>query len=393
MTQNSLLCQIINDHPDDWRKWMDVNYPSIRRKESTPYVIFKYSIGANFKDPVVQEARGIIINYFKKEVVCWPFRKFGNYNDSYADTIDWDSAIIQEKIDGSIIKLWYNDFFSRWVFSTDFTIYAEDALCPNVDYDGEYVTFLYAIQKCTNYSRIMTYINNDRLDKDMTYIFELTTPYNRVVIKYPHNRMYQIGARNNKTGEETHEKIFDVKPFTYTGHSLDDCLNPISNRYYRTCDFEGYVVVDKNFHRVKVKSDIYFVLHNIKDLGKNDRKRLIRLIFNQKISVVDISEQYPDIAHILKYYDYKVSEFISEATEILKVSRQIYKIHHNRKDVAIRINSHRLAFIAFAGLDNDKDFEEILRSRKGGIFAAMSKYIPKYEPTKILNDGLIEDKE
>lgn len=77
-------------------------------KEESPYAIFNYAIGCDFSNPIVQEARGIIIDLENLDVVCWPFRKFGNYNESYADKIDWSTARVQEKIDGSIIKLWWD---------------------------------------------------------------------------------------------------------------------------------------------------------------------------------------------------------------------------------------------------------------------------------------------
>lgn len=77
-------------------------------REEYPFVIFNYGIECDFSNPIVQEARGIIIDLENLDVVCWPFRKFGNYNESYADNIDWPTARVQEKIDGSIVKLWWN---------------------------------------------------------------------------------------------------------------------------------------------------------------------------------------------------------------------------------------------------------------------------------------------
>ena len=46
----------------------------ITLKESGKRVIFNYAIFADFTDPVVQEARGIIIDTETLDVVCWPFR-------------------------------------------------------------------------------------------------------------------------------------------------------------------------------------------------------------------------------------------------------------------------------------------------------------------------------
>ena len=40
------------------------------------------------------------------------------------------------------------------------------------------------------------------LDTDLTYMFELVGPYNRIVIPYDEPAIYFLGARNKYTGEE-----------------------------------------------------------------------------------------------------------------------------------------------------------------------------------------------
>ena len=69
----------------------------LRIKVEGDYAVFNYNITCDFKNPIVQEARGIILDIKSFEVVCWPFRKFGNYNESYADEIDWTTARVQER--------------------------------------------------------------------------------------------------------------------------------------------------------------------------------------------------------------------------------------------------------------------------------------------------------
>ncbi len=72
----------------------------------------------------------------QRVVVCWPFDKFFNVQEQYAADIDWKDARVLEKIDGSMIKLfWYKD---AWRFATSSTCDAEDAAiyenhCPRFD--------------------------------------------------------------------------------------------------------------------------------------------------------------------------------------------------------------------------------------------------------------------
>lgn len=126
MNTNSYLCRFLAENPELWESLLTKEH-GIKVKREGSYAIFNYGFGCDYADPMVQEARGIILDTKKLEVVCWPFRKFGNHNKSYADSIDWTSARVQEKVDGSIIKLWYDERKPGWQFSTNATLRAEDA--------------------------------------------------------------------------------------------------------------------------------------------------------------------------------------------------------------------------------------------------------------------------
>ncbi len=215
MNANSVICKYINDHPTDWYEALHKDY-GIRIKKEDSLAIFSYNIECDFRDPIVQEARGIIIDHEKMEVVCWPFRKFGNYTESYADPIDWNNAVVLEKVDGSIIKLWYNKITEAWQFSTNGVINAENATTDafsNIAYGA-------LIRQAVNYKDIPF----DKLDKDSTYIFELVSPQTRVVVKYDEIALYHLGTRSNITGEERNEDIGIKKPKSYKISSLEDCI-------------------------------------------------------------------------------------------------------------------------------------------------------------------------
>ena len=77
MNDHSLLCRYLFSH-HDWETslWNDHH---IKVHRDGAYAIFNYSYDSRFSDPLVQESRGIILDTEKMEVVCWPFRKFGNF--------------------------------------------------------------------------------------------------------------------------------------------------------------------------------------------------------------------------------------------------------------------------------------------------------------------------
>lgn len=390
MTKNSFICNFINENPNNWRELISEMGIMVKDDPSplNPYSIFNYGIGADFTNPIVQEARGIIIDTEKLEVVCWPFRKFGKYNESYADEIDWNTARVQEKIDGSIIKLWYDHRGGGWNFSTNGMIDARNAYCD----EDHKITFLDLIRSTDTYGilhHFMIMKDGYGLNRHLTYIFELVTPNNQVVIKHTCNTMYHIGTRNNITGEEL---IFDIpnvkKPMEFPINNLEGCIDAVEfhNINHDTgkismCDFEGFVVVDANWNRIKVKSPIYSILHNILNNGDVSKMKLVEIIDKDMIDIGSIASDFTDRGHWLYYYGYKYTEVMYQMNSFLNIIRKIYNENgKDRKDIAMRIKKHKYSPIAFKGLDNDLTVKEILDKFTGGYLKNLCKYIPNYEP-------------
>lgn len=75
----------------------------------------------------MKTAGGIILYRKDFSIACYPFDKFNNYDSGYAHKIDWVSVRVEEKIDGSLMKIWWNFLTNEWVLSTNGTIFAEKA--------------------------------------------------------------------------------------------------------------------------------------------------------------------------------------------------------------------------------------------------------------------------
>lgn len=374
MNHNSKLCNFINENPD-WRERLDKEY-GISVKEEYPFAIFNYGIKCNFSNPIVQEARGIIIDIEKLEVVCWPFRKFGNYNESYADKIDWNTARVQDKIDGSIIKMWWNDRENKWQFSTNSTINAKDAVANSLT--GK--TFYDLIHSADNYQSLVYAI--PMLNREYTFIFELVSPETQVVIKYAKTHLYHIGSRNNVTGVEDSGHFNIEFPREYPLNSLDDCINAVEklNGGDRSVKKEGFVVVDGNWNRIKVKSPEYLALHRMSQNSNFSKERIVYLLRKHELSVSELCEDFPHFAHYFKYYDFKITELEYQAEIFCELTKRIYDEYgHERKAVANIIRNHKFSSIGFLCLDTGKSGKEILSEME---LRRYCKFIPDYEPEK-----------
>lgn len=280
---NTALGEFCITH-DNWEELLTQAPYSLKISEDGPYVMFKYNqIESDFNNPIVREARGII---FRKgewdNPVCWAFNKFGNYGEGWVEDIDWSTVFVSEKIDGSLMKVWWD---GEWKISTNGTIDAYkaelgDARMTNF---GKYftTTILKYYPTCSNFLC--------ELDTDLTYMFELVGPYNRIVIPYDEPAIYFLGARNKYTGEEFNCSTLVAGslnmgrfhlPKQYPLTSIDDCVDIAGTLSW---DNEGFVACDAQFNRVKIKSPAYVMAHFARNNNVITRKHLINIVINNEI--------------------------------------------------------------------------------------------------------------
>lgn len=230
-------------------------------KEEGNLAILKYNqIESDFSEEMVREARGIIFYKPTWDVVCYPFEKFFNLNEVYADTLDESELHIYQKVDGSLAKVWY--FEGVWRLSSNGVIDASEvSLNEGINFQSLFLRALasYGLNWLTFTST---------LDKNYTYMYELATPDNKVVVPYDKYMLFYLGQRNNRTYQEEYipdTRIDNVKVYNFK--SIEE-ITAAANELPDT--EEGYVVRDKHWKRVKIKNPIYFMLHKLANNGKPD---------------------------------------------------------------------------------------------------------------------------
>ncbi len=219
-------------------------------------VLLKYGIEAAFMNPMVRECRGIILDEARGwAVVSRAFDKFGTDGEGYVPDIDWSTARVQEKLDGSLCVLYHYD--GAWHVATSGT---PDA-CGEVHGAGgtfaEYFWKTFAAEGGTLPPA-----------SDLCFAFELMGPDNRIVVVHEKPWMRLLAVRNRVTGEQfwpeehspsvgiPHVQSFPLTTIEEIRASFEH-ISPVSQ--------EGYVVVDGTFQRVKIKHPGYVALHHAKD--------------------------------------------------------------------------------------------------------------------------------
>ena len=249
------LLDFIQEH-NNWRELIQEEPYYIKIKEDDEYLLLKYNYYADKTDwsnPIVRQCRGIILRKDTLKPVCVPFYRFYNLGQKEADNVDFNNCKIQDKVDGSLIKIWVDE--DKLHISTNGTIDAYEINLTTLGGGSFNITFGAAVEKL-----IEKYKDLFFNDKNSTHMFELVTPYNKVVVDYGFDvKLYYLGSRDNNTFQEYRNKEMYNSFSVIEEFSLNE-INENKIRELANNRPEGLVIVDDNYKRVKVKNPQYLLL-------------------------------------------------------------------------------------------------------------------------------------
>lgn len=246
---------------------------------------------------IVMECRGLILDRDASwDVVAFPFTRFFNWGEPGAADIDWSSARIQEKLDGSLIIVYW--YAGAWHAATKGT---PDGVATTWDGSTTYAQYFWQAVDRSHYDI------RAALTPGWTYCFEVTGEATRVVTQQAGNLgAATLLAVRDPDGVEQDvmvwaDRVPVVRHFDFhTAEAVNaaaDALDPIAQ--------EGFVVVDAGFQRVKIKSPRYVALHYNK--FTLSRRGIIELIQTGETAEVltyfpELQERYSELTQKLQNY-------------------------------------------------------------------------------------------
>lgn len=280
-----------------------VNDFNLIYKEYPNKVLLKYSqTESPFKCEEVRDARGIILDKHDWSVMSLGFRKFFNNGETNAAKIDWKSAHVLEKIDGSFAQVYFDKYLNEWCIGSSGTAEGEGVVFGRITFKD----LFYMSAKGMNF---------DKLIKGNTYCFELTTPHNIVVTPHRDFNVTLLAIRELsnltefkykdviKIGDELNVKT--VKRFPLNNNS-EILKTFVGLPFYH----EGYVVIDKNFSRVKIKNPAYLAAHHLKNncaphsildiIKTNEIDEFVATFKELEPMVRDLNKKYHDLVSRLE---------------------------------------------------------------------------------------------
>lgn len=311
----------------------------LEREHGVEASIFDYKFSLNYSqitslstDKLANQCRGLILRtqdgrkpsldeiVGETKILACPMFRFFNLGDGACANIDWKSAKILTKEDGSLNIVYYDDIKEGWCVATRSVPEA------NIPMGYKDYTFRKLFERAVNETYGFAFENFlSYLDDRKTYCFELTTPLNRIVVKYDDFRIRCLAIRDNDTLLEecpsTHPFLHSVREFSFsTMNDMLDYLEKIS-----PTEMEGFVVRDKNFNRIKVKSLAYVATHRMKDNVTASDRNIVSLILEEKVDDAlgflpeDVQEHIKDIqskvAKLIEKHDMLYVAWASEVDE------------------------------------------------------------------------------
>ena len=227
-----------------------------RHSDFDNLICLKYSqVESPMGEKIVQQCRGIILdeknNY---EVVSYPFDKFFNYGEINAPTLDWNTAKVFDKLDGSLMTLYF--YQDEWRVQSSGMA---DAIGEVNGFDFSFAELFWQVWQELNYELPK--------NTDLCFMYELCTKFNRIVVRQHANNLILHGIRNIKTLKEVHLDDYQEHNWnvvdTYELNNLEDIVANCNQ--LDPMESEGYIVCDRNFNRIKVKSPEYVAIAHFRD--------------------------------------------------------------------------------------------------------------------------------
>ncbi len=341
----NLIQELMDTFPTEWESILTDKY-KIKIVKDGALASLKYDqIESPMAEPIVQQCRGMVVDTERRKVIAWPYNKFWNMGETLADEIEWSTARVQEKLDGSLMILYWNYPENRWCVASSGHPTAGGS------YGSKDLTFREAFWSV---ARIQN-IDVAALNPEITYMLELCDAPNRVVVRHDKPRLVLHGARFLATGEELASYRIDIEamsagiemvsefPIRSATEALSavEVLDPIQQ--------EGFVVVDGHFNRVKIKSPRYVILHHMK--GDSTPRRAIELWQTGETS--ELLTHFPEMSEAILPIHEALDLLAQRAVDLFSANYP----QPTRKEFALRVKDSPVATVLFKMIDREPSLD------------------------------------
>lgn len=247
-------------------------------------------IAAKETDPLARECRGLVLA--TPDGSPWPttgpvgativmaraFDRFFNHGTTQAHAIDFDDPHLRvfEKLDGTLCLVYFDVIAGEWCVATRSVPDADKPINGMALTGDAQWTFRTLFEHALREHCGMSFAElTATMDEHITYVYELTTPWNMIVVRHDTPRLHLLATRD--TFGELHPERMTLPPVpvcpSHPVRSLGELFTLLDSR--PPTESEGVVVRMSGFRRVKVKSAAYVAATRMKEsVGTSARSML-----------------------------------------------------------------------------------------------------------------------
>lgn len=307
-----------------------------------PVWLFNYDILKARGDCTIEnEARGLILDQ-NADIVSMSFKRFFNSHEQYVAKLDWDLARAEFKHDGTLVVL--------YEYKGNFYIQTRRKATANVSIQSTNgLTYSNAVINVLKekFKDPFRPFRNHNIDECFCWAFEFVAPFNRIVTPYDKPDLYLLSIFNKTEIKEMPTLYSDdfareyriSRPNSIFVEEIEEILeafpeiDPLE---------EGFVVVDRNFNRMKVKNPSYLSISRTVNAGSRVVPRHFAEIV-LKGDAKEIISYYPEYREVLELMDNILSDMIEEVTTLWWINSGI----DSQKEFAEAVKSHPLNHLLF----------------------------------------------
>jgi T4 RnlA family RNA ligase len=319
-----------------------------------PLIIYNYTSLCQYKpelwDNVTTLCRGLIVHSGDGRIVGRSFPKFWNETDSMHEATE--GYDIFEKLDGSLGILF--NFEGKWIISSRGSFESPQAVKASamLFQQGRYIL--------------------DGLDKELSYVFEIIYPENRIVVDYKDREELVLLAIFRMNGQELYPISGNTKnQVTDAGFTIARCFNTplrtVSVDKMKDLNWEnseGFVVRFDNGQRSKIKFDGYLTRHRARD---NITVASIFSLYRDRKALSEVIEIYPNEFHdwAARQWEQFQERYSEKLAMLSAFIEDLYNsnTHMTQKDFAeaVKLHPHKAALFTIRKGDQKAVFEVICK--------------------------------
>lgn len=294
-----------------------------------PLLGFKYhQIDSPKTHPLVRECRGIVLEKDTWRLVAKPFHRFFNVGENQEEfaRFDWTQFVAQSKEDGSLIIVYNYD--NKWHVNTSGSFGLQILDC----YAGNWQDLFWNALGTT-----------DKVfegHEDKTFIFELCTPYNKIVRQYRRPAAYLLSAFVTEDfgfhelcwseADQLAAKLDFLRPecFNFWNSQTNDPHEELKNFLYKKEEedpsYEGLVLRDVNGLRFKWKTSTYVSMHHMKDNGN--------ILLPKNLVPVVLSGEIAEVIAVMPEVTTAMSQVEEKLNQVIDQTYSLWEAHKNETD-------------------------------------------------------------